>query len=96
MTESEKPWRVLAPNRIIDFFFLDEQCASYIILVDNSARFSPHLLHEFPYGIKLETWTYILAGGLGIFISQLTLSLKSIRAALANPVDPFETNNRKP
>ena len=39
------------------------------------------------YRIKLEAWTFLLAEGLAIFISQLTLSLKSIKAALANPVD---------
>jgi hypothetical protein len=42
------------------------------------------------YSIKLEAWPFALAGGLAIFISQLTLILKSIKAALANPVDPLE------
>jgi hypothetical protein len=38
---------------------------------------------------------FIFAGGLAIFIPQLTLSLKSIKAALANPVDALRNGSAR-
>ena len=157
VTALEQRWRVLAPNRPFDYFFLDEQFAQmyhtdrqfgqvfatsaaisivlaclglfglvtfiveqrtkeigirkvlgasvanvHVLLSRNFMKpiliatiiatlissYAMNLwLQEFPYRIELEAWTFALAGVLAIFISQLTLSLKSIRAALANPVD---------
>jgi putative ABC transport system permease protein len=44
-------------------------------------------LQNFAYGIRLEWWTFILAGLLALAIAFLTVSYQSLRAARANPVD---------
>ena len=161
MSDLEKHWRVLAPNRPFDYFFLDEQfdrlyrserqfgqifaasatisillaClglfglvaftveqrtkeigirkvlgASVLsVLVLLSKNFLKLLLiatliataiswyamnwwlQEFPYRIQMQLWMFMLAGGVAILISQLTLSFQSIKAATANPTDSLRS-----
>ncbi|GAB3336185.1 ABC transporter permease [Larkinella ripae] len=43
-------------------------------------------LKDFAYKVDIEWWVFALAGLLAVFISLLTISFQSIRAALANPV----------
>ena len=43
-------------------------------------------LRDYAYSIGIEWWIFGLAGALAILIALLTVSLQSIRAALANPV----------
>jgi putative ABC transport system permease protein len=43
-------------------------------------------LQDFAYRTSLSAGTFILAGVLAIGIALLTISIQSIRAALANPV----------
>ena len=44
-------------------------------------------LQNFAYRITISWWIFVLAGLIIVTISVLTISLRVIRAALANPVD---------
>ncbi len=48
-------------------------------------------LQDFAYRTNIETGVFLLAGGLAILISWLTVSYQSIKAALANPVDALRS-----
>jgi putative ABC transport system permease protein len=43
-------------------------------------------LENFAYRIDLSLWHFLLAGLLALFITLLTVSLQSVKAAIANPV----------
>lgn len=45
-----------------------------------------HWLEAFAYHATLSVWTFLLAGMLAIVIALLTVSIQSVKAALANPV----------
>ena len=48
-------------------------------------------LQGYAYRIGIAAWVFALAGFLTIFISLITISFQSIRAALANPIDSLRT-----
>lgn len=43
-------------------------------------------LEAFPYRIEMQWWMFVIAGGMGLIVALLTISLKSIKAAMADPV----------
>ncbi len=43
-------------------------------------------LQEFAYRINIEWWMFLLSGGAAILIALITVSVKAIKAAIANPV----------
>jgi len=43
-------------------------------------------LQDFAYRIQISWWVFILSGAVALLIALLTVSLQSIKAALANPV----------
>jgi putative ABC transport system permease protein len=44
-------------------------------------------LQHFAYPISIEWWMFAAALGMGCLVTFVTLSFKTVRAALANPVD---------
>lgn len=60
---------------------------AFIIAVPTSYYFLDKWLQNFAYRTNIVWWTFILAGILAIFISLLTVSWYSIRAARQNPVE---------
>ncbi|MBS1661895.1 MAG: ABC transporter permease [Bacteroidetes bacterium] len=50
-----------------------------------------HWLEGFAYRVSIGPVVFLLTGGLIFLIAMLTISLQSIRAALANPVDSLRT-----
>ena len=48
-------------------------------------------LQEFAYRTNIQWWVFVLAGSITVFIAIATISLKSIKAALANPVKSLRT-----
>jgi putative ABC transport system permease protein len=44
-------------------------------------------LQHFAYHIDIGIWTFLLAAGIALIITIVTVSYQAIRAALANPVD---------
>ncbi|GAA4311212.1 ABC transporter permease [Mucilaginibacter gynuensis] len=43
-------------------------------------------LQDFAYRINIQWWVFVVAGGLTLVIAFITVSLQSIKAAIANPV----------
>ena len=43
-------------------------------------------LNNFAYRIEINWWVFALSGGIALLIAALTVSLKAIKAAAANPV----------
>ncbi|MEM0992428.1 MAG: FtsX-like permease family protein, partial [Bacteroidota bacterium] len=48
-------------------------------------------LQDFAYSIELQWWVFALAGLAAIGIALLTVSVQSVRAALANPVNSLRS-----
>ena len=48
-------------------------------------------LQDYPYRIDLNIWIFLGAGSLAVLIAVLTISQKTIRAALANPVNALRS-----
>jgi putative ABC transport system permease protein len=48
-------------------------------------------LENYTYRIAIDWWVFILAGLLALIIALVTISLQSIRAAVANPVKNLRT-----
>lgn len=48
-------------------------------------------LQEFAYQINLNIWVFISAGAIALIISLITVSFKSIKAALSNPVESLKS-----
>lgn len=48
-------------------------------------------LQDFAYKIEVQWWMYALAGLLTLVIALVTMSFKTIRSAMANPVDSLRT-----
>lgn len=43
-------------------------------------------LQDFAYHIQMQWWVFVVAGALSVLIAFITVSLQSVKAALANPV----------
>jgi putative ABC transport system permease protein len=43
-------------------------------------------LQEFAYKIEINWWVFLLAGGAALILALVTISIQSVKAALANPV----------
>ena len=48
-------------------------------------------LQDFAYRINIELWMFFLTGGTAILIALITVSIKAIKAAIANPVKSLRT-----
>lgn len=44
-------------------------------------------LSDFPYRVGVRAWMFAAAGGCAVLVAVLTVGFRSVRAALANPVD---------
>jgi putative ABC transport system permease protein len=72
--------------RLINLEFLMLIVIAGLIAIPFSYYFMTSWLQDFAYHIDLTGETFLYAIAVTIFISMLTVSVKSIRAALANPV----------
>jgi putative ABC transport system permease protein len=48
-------------------------------------------LQDFAYRVSIAWWIFAIAAGLTLAITLLTISLRAVQAALANPVDSLRT-----
>ena len=48
-------------------------------------------LEEFAYKINISWWVFVIAGTAAIFITFITVSFQTIRAAIANPAKSLKT-----
>ena len=66
--------------------FLKLVLISLIIATPLAWYFMQQWLQDFVYRIEIQWWVFALSGLLGILVALLTISIQSIRAAIANPV----------
>ena len=64
---------------------------AYIIAIPLSYWLSKKWIDQFAYRIDLYWWVYLLGGILVLGVSLLTISVKSHRAALKNPVESLKS-----
>ncbi|WP_282032106.1 ABC transporter permease [Winogradskyella eximia] len=48
-------------------------------------------LQNYPYRIDLNIWIFLAAGGIAVLIAMLTIAVKTIKAAISNPVESLRT-----
>lgn len=60
---------------------------SFILAIPLAHYFTYNWLKDFEYRIDLSPWFFILGGLATLFIAAITVSIKSLRTALINPVD---------
>ena len=71
--------------------FLKLVLVAIIIASPIAWYFMDRWLADFAYKIDIEWWYFALAGGLAVGIALLTVSLQSVKAALANPVESLRS-----
>jgi putative ABC transport system permease protein len=47
-------------------------------------------LQKFAYRADIEVWAFVLAAALGLTVALITVSLQTLRAARANPIDSLK------
>ncbi|MEO1513499.1 MAG: ABC transporter permease [Bacteroidota bacterium] len=72
---------------LLSMDFLKLVLIAIVIAIPFSWYIMNRWLENFAYRIDIEWWVFALAGGLASGIAFATLSVQSIKAALANPVD---------
>jgi ABC-type antimicrobial peptide transport system permease subunit len=64
---------------------------SFVIAAPAAYYFMHGWLEHFQYRISLSWWIFAAAGAGSLFITLLTISFQSVKAALANPVKSLRT-----
>ncbi len=67
--------------------FITLLLVAFVIAAPLSAYFMNEWLHDFAYRISLSWWMFAVGVALTVIIMLLTISYKSIKSALANPVE---------
>jgi putative ABC transport system permease protein len=66
-------------------------CLAFLIAAPLSWLGMSRWLQDYPYRISIDWWIFALAAGLTLVITLLTISLRAVKAALANPIDNLRT-----
>jgi len=77
---------ILDITNLISVDFIKLVLVSFIISSPIAWYFMNKWLQNFAYRINIQWWVFALACGLAIFITFVTLSFQSVKAAMANPV----------
>lgn len=72
-----------------DFLLL--VCIAIFIAVPVAGYLMNKWLQDFAYRIHISWWMFFVAGGIAVSIALVTVSIQTIRAALANPVESLRT-----
>jgi putative ABC transport system permease protein len=64
---------------------------AFLIATPIAYYFMNEWLQDFAYRIELQWWIFALAGIVAVGIALLTVSVQSIKAALANPVNSLRS-----
>jgi len=64
---------------------------AFLIAAPTAWYFSNEWLQSYPYRIDLNIWIFIIAGILAFIIAILTISFRTIHAAIQNPVKSLRT-----
>ncbi len=62
-----------------------------LIATPLSYYFMNNWLNDFAYRINIEWWVFVVAGIIALLIALVTVSIKSVKAAIANPVKSLRT-----
>ncbi|HYK47221.1 MAG TPA: ABC transporter permease [Parafilimonas sp.] len=71
--------------------FLKLVLISILIATPLAWYFMNNWLQDFAYRIDISWWVFAVAGLIAVFIALVTVSIKSIKAAVANPVKSLRT-----
>ena len=71
--------------------FLKLVFVSLIIATPLAWFFMNNWLRDFAYRVRIQWWVFVAAGAIAILIALLTVSIQSVRAAIANPVKSLRT-----
>lgn len=72
--------------RLISTDFL-KLVAIAIVIASPIAWYAMNMwLQDFAYRVDINWWLFLLAGGIAVLIAAFTVSIQSVKAALANPV----------
>jgi len=66
--------------------FLKLTLVAVIIATPLAWYFMQKWLQDFAYHIQMQWWVFIIAGAISVLIAFITVSVQSVKAALANPV----------
>ena len=66
--------------------FLKLVAISFVIAVPFAWWMMSKWLQDFAYRIDISIWVFVMAAGVAILITLITVSFKAIKAAVANPV----------
>jgi ABC-type antimicrobial peptide transport system permease subunit len=64
---------------------------AFLIATPVAWYFSKQWLENYPYRIELNIWIFLIAGIIAIGIAIFTISFRTIRAAIQNPVKSLRT-----
>ena len=78
-------WQMLSKQFIILVLL------SLVIALPVGYYFSSQWLMEYSYRIQINFWIFMMAGGIILGITLITVSYQSIKSALSNPVDSLRT-----
>jgi putative ABC transport system permease protein len=48
-------------------------------------------LEDFAFRVRISWWVFVAAGGAAMLIALLTVSVRAVKAAVANPVKSLRT-----
>ncbi len=71
--------------------FLKLVLISILIATPLAWYFMNNWLQDFAYRVQINSWVFVIAGLIAVFIAFITISLQSIKAAIANPVKSLRT-----
>ena len=62
-----------------------------VLAIPVAWRLMNNWLSDFAYRTKMYWWIFIIAGVLALLVALLTVGIKALRAAIANPVRSLRT-----
>ncbi len=71
--------------------FLKPVIVAFLIAVPIGWWLMSAWLQNYAYRVKVEWWVFAIAGATAILITMITVSIQSIKAAIANPVESLRT-----
>ncbi len=78
------PWKIIS---LFSMNFMKLVIIANAIAWPVGYAFMQRWLQDYAYRTSFGIWVFILAGGLGLFITLLSVGYQTLRAATANPVD---------
>ena len=78
-------------TRLLAFDFIKLVLIAIVVAIPLSWYIMHSWLQDFAYRVELNGWIFLIAGIIAVVIALLTISVQSVKAALANPVKSLRT-----